>query len=210
VSIILPQANRGDVRIMYSHKRLHKKSLVNSRPWFPDLEDAPTSQRLKRDQHTASPMTLIRGVFTLRLSRFHRHRCQPITHKLAWPFVKTHDWRQGIIWLLGTVQNICHRPDIVASDFPSTPTRDSPRFQFVFLRAVLTVGSAMDSLPSHATSFSASHGKVHRRDPAGGSAQASMVQVASTLPSIVAGAPRRGFASRALVLPALRYSWRTR
>ena len=155
-------------------------------------------------------MTLILVVFTLRFPRLHRNRCQHITQKLAWPFVKTHDWMPWIIGLLVQVKNILHRPDRVASDFSYTPTLDSPGFTFVFLRAVLTVGSEMDSTTSHSTSFSASHCKVHRPYPSGGSAQASMVNVASTRPSIFAGAPRRGFASMALLTPALRYSLHTR
>jgi hypothetical protein len=68
----------------------------------------------------------------------------------------------------------------------------------------------MDSTTSHSTSFSASNCKVHLPQPSGGSAQASMVNVASTLPSIFTGAPRRGFSSRALLMPVVRYSLRTR
>jgi hypothetical protein len=174
------------------------------------MEDTPTSQRRKRDQHTASPMTLILVVFTLRFPRWQRNRRQPITQKLAWPFVTTHDWRPWSIWLRVTVQHIFQMPDRVARDVPSTPTLDQPRLTFVVFRAVLTVGRDLDATTAHATSFSASHGNVHRPDPSGGSAQASMVHVASTRPSICAGAPRRGVSSRALLRPARRDSWRTR
>jgi hypothetical protein len=68
----------------------------------------------------------------------------------------------------------------------------------------------MDSTTSNSTSFSASNCKVHLPDPSGGSEQASIVNVASTRPSIFAGAPRRGFSSRALLMPAVRYSLRIR
>ena len=210
VYVILHKANRRDVRIMSSHKLFHKKSIVNGGPSFPSMEDTPTSHRLKSDQHTASLMTLILVVFTLQFPRLHWNRCQNITHTLAWPFVKTYDWLPWIIGLLVNVENILHMPDGVARDFSYPPTLDSPRFKCVFCRAVLTVGSAMDSTTSNSTSLSASHCTVHVPYPAGGSDQANIVKMASTLPSIFAGAPLRGFSSSALLTPTARYSLRTR
>jgi hypothetical protein len=124
VEVILHEANRCDVRIMDPHKLFQKKSRVNSRSLVPDMEDTPTSQRLQRAHHPASPLTLLLVGFTLRLPRLHRNRRQHITQQLAWPCVKTPDWRQWIIWWLVTVQNIRHMPDRVSRDVPSTPTLD--------------------------------------------------------------------------------------
>ncbi len=175
--------------------------VVHRRAWRADLDKAPASQRLEGKQHTTGALALLGVIVTCGPARLHRYRPKHIAQELTGAFSKTEDGTSKIISLFVPIQDLVPRPHVVTGHFPAAPACDSPRFQVVFFRAVRTASRDRASMTWRSTRVSASHGRVQRPSPSGGAEQASMGNEASTLPSLVAGAPLRRLSWRAWARP---------
>lgn len=162
VHVILDQPKTLDHRIRHVYKRLHERRIVNRGTLVSDLDNAPAPQRLDGDKQTTGPLARICGRWTFGPIRFHRDRCENIAQPLTGPFINTHDWMARVIRLFLQVKHIFQMPHEIARDFPTAPALDSPSFELVVLRAVLTDAREMDSTTAHSTRVSASHGKGPR------------------------------------------------
>lgn len=120
---------------MHIEQLLDLMSPIECRALLPNLERAPTRQRVKKQKQRADAITFILGIVTRGLTGFAGQRFADFSDQLFATLIPAYQWMGRVIRAFVDLEHVFQGADKLGVSLGrDTPLLALPRFQFVFFR----------------------------------------------------------------------------